>query len=387
MDQGQERGRKDQAPSLYLDDCSTAPMTVAVKEALIAAIERDYKNPSSLHREGLEAEKALAEAREAVAQLLHTESSRIFFTGGGTEANFAAIRQGLRRQKTAVITTTDHPSVVKGVQAVAHRVEAWPVNRYAALSPDFWPEETPDLLVITQVHNELGTVRPVEAIARAWRSRYPRVHIHVDAVQAFGKLPVCPEAWGVDSVAVSGHKIGGPKGVGALYIREPHKWQPWQPGGGQEKGLRAGTENVLGIIGMGVAARERLAWMDQAREHVRACRETFLAVVEARTDGFYVQSPPDSSPYILSLSFPAIRGEVILHMLEEEGIYISTGSACSAHSPKKDSVLHQAGLSPEAVEGTLRFCFNPSHTTEDMVRAAEALARAVKRYRKLVNPS
>lgn len=386
MRQEKENRSIRQAP-LYLDDCSTAPMTDKVKATLMAAIQRDYKNPSSLHREGLEAEKAIDEARLAVARLLHTEPGHIFFTSGGTEANSAAIRQGLRRGKTAVITATDHPSVVKAVQDVAENVMEWPVDSYAALDPEFWPEKEPDLLVITQVHNELGTVRPVEAIARAWKSRYPQVHIHVDAVQAFGKLPVNPEIWDVDSVAVSGHKIGGPKGVGALYIREPHRWQPWQPGGGQEKGLRAGTENILGIIGMGAAAAERLEMMDRDLEQVKAVRETFLDTLQREVDGGVLQSPVQGSPYVLSLSFPGIRGEVILHMLEEDQIYVSTGSACSARSLAKDSVLQKAGISPQAIEGTLRFCLNPSHTREDMKRAAKALARAVERYRKLVNPN
>lgn len=375
---------------IYLDNSATT----RVRPEAVAAFERaaadEFGNPSSLHALGVEAEARLREAREALAAALRVEPAEIVFTSGGTEANNLALRGAARAHARAgrhlILSAVEHSSVLEtardlerdgfeltvvGVDA-AGRVD--PAAVEAALRPDTV------LVSVMMVNNEVGTIQPVEPIGRlvARRRGTGRVPLfHVDAVQAFGKLPVEPRRIGADLLTVSGHKIHAPKGVGALYVRRGVLLRPLLTGGDQEGGQRAGTENVPGIAAFGVAARLAHEEREATWAHLTALRRRLLDGLQALDVEVAVNSPPDAAPHIVNVSFPGVRGEVLVHALAERGIFVSTGSACHSRRPVISHVLEAMRLDRRRAEGAVRISTSRDTRGEDIDALLAALRDVV----------
>lgn len=367
----------------YLDNASTTRVCPEAVRAVTEAMERDYGNPSSLHRMGAAAARTLSRARENVAALLGCESESVYFTSGGSEANNMAIfgAAGARRDRHAVVTAAEHSSVSGAMKRLAE--SGWQVD-FVAPEADgtldvekFSAAVRPDTALVSMmlVNNETGAIFPVEEAARRAKLTAPRALIHCDGVQALGKLPLKAGRMPVDLMSVSGHKICGPKGVGALYIRRGAHIAPLICGGGQEKGMRAGTEDIPMIAGFG-AACARLAGRE--RENLSRMKELwdYLRARLAELPQTRVLSPQGGSPYILNVSLPGYRGETMLHFLESRGVFVSSGSACSrgAASP----VLTAMGLPKKTVDGALRVSFIYDSSREDADRLVDALREGIQ---------
>jgi cysteine desulfurase len=384
---------------IYLDNCASAKPHDDVIAYMARVMRETYGNPSALHGAGLAAERLVREARGRVAALFDADAERVIFTSGGTESNNAAIRCGaraLRRQGRRVITTrAEHPSVLKSCAALAAEgfetvfADVDGEGRAIPASVAALVNEDTILISCAHVNNETGAVQPTEAIfdvAEAHERRTgKRIAVHVDAVQSFGKLPVRDLARRADLISVSGHKLHGPKGVGALFVGRSVRMEPLLVGGGQERGLRSGTENVPAIAGLGLAAlmaRERLS---ARAENAAACKRRLFAAVAAGTEDVRLNGPEGegASPYILNLSFLGVKGEVLLHDLERRGVCVSAGAACSSRKKGGSAVLAAMGLSAAESEGAIRFSFGDFNTEEESDRAAEAVCEAVARFRRI----
>lgn len=374
---------------VYLDNSATTRPYDRVIDLMTKCMETGYGNPSSLHRMGMEGEKTVSDARKHVADRLACREEEIIFTSGGTESNNMAIMgaamAGMRRGKRIITSKGEHPSVLETFRYLESRgFEAVyiDIDRNGTVNLDQLREAVNDetiLISIVHVNNETGTIQPVEDIAK----EKGRAVFHTDAVQSFGKIRIPMKD--VDLLSLSGHKIHGPKGVGALYIRRGLHMPTFIHGGGQEKGLRSGTENVPAIAGLGLAAEiageKRLP--SEGLKYVRKLNHTLLSVLQDRDIYVKVNSPAEGLPHILNLSFPKTKGEVLLHMLEEGGVYVSTGSACSSHKRGQSHVLNAMGIPGEDIEGTLRISFSHRNTEEEVRYAGEKIAEAVTRFRSL----
>ena len=383
----------------YLDNAATTPVLPEARAAVLAAMggagpEGAFANPSSVHRWGLLAAEGLSAARRAAAALLGAEPGEIVFTSGGTESNHLAVLGAAaalrRRGRHAVTTAIEHSSLLRACAALER--EGWEVTRLPVgadgrVAPrDVAMALRPDtaLCALGHVNNEVGAVQPLEAIARLLRPA--GVLLHVDAVQAVGKVPTPYGAWGIGLAAVSAHKIGGPKGCGALYVRGGVRLVP-PVGGEQEGGLRPGTENVPGIAGFGAAAA---AAASASGERLRLLKLDLLSGLRAALPGLEVNGPDPadpaaSAPHILNLSFaaaaPGIPAEVLLHALEAAGVACSAGSACSARRPEPSHVLAALGLPPARLRASLRFSLGPQTTAAEVACAIRAVPAAVATLR------
>lgn len=378
---------------LYFDTAATTGLLTEVRDAMSGAFDL-LGNPSSLHRKGVEAQRAVDEARKAVLRCLGVNHGRLVFTGCGTEANNLAIRgSALRLQgrgRHIVTTAIEHPSVLETCRALERN--GWQVT-YVSPTPDGGVSaesvleavrEDTVLVSMMHVNNESGAMLPVAEVGKALRAR-PKTLFHVDGIQAFGKVKKSAQAIEADLYSVSGHKIGAPKGVGALYIRDGVTLEPVLYGGGQEHGLRSGTENVLGIIALGRAADVATALPTDTWGRVNKLAAKLCAGL-GQVGGCRLERPAVSSPYIVSVSFPGLRGEVLVHALESKGLYVSTGSACSTrggHS-KASHVLRAMGRSEDEVTGTLRFSIGWWTTEDEVRRAVEIVDEQVKWLRSVV---
>jgi len=371
---------------IYLDNAATTPPLPGVIEAVNHVLKTAWGNPSSVHTKGVEAERIVAEARRNVAAALRARPDEILFTSGGTEANALAIKGAARaragRYRHVITAATEHPSVFNAVESLEDEgfsVTVLPVDSegrvrvedvLAALRDDT------GLVTLMWVNNEVGTLHPVAEIARAVKERRPDVWLHFDAVQAFGKVPIRLDEVPADLLTVSGHKIHGPKGVGALFVREGVRLAPLFGPGTQEKGIRPGTENVPGIAGFGVAAKAA-ADMPAEMEKTRALKNLLWERIAAAVPFAVRNGPADeaaSAPHILSVSFPGLRGEVLVHALAERGVYVSTGSACSSRRRKGQRVLKALGLDERRAEGTIRLSLSRLTTAEEVEEAARRIA-------------
>lgn len=386
---------------IYLDNSATTKPRPEAVAAVLAAMEESYGNPSSPHGLGLAAERLIDDARESVAAGLGVEPARITFTSGGTEANNAAIlgaARAFRRRGGHLITSRiEHPSVLQAflvLEEEGFRVTHLDVDAFGCFDPaSLTAAVTPETILISTLHvnNEIGSVQPLTGITAALgrlRKGGRRLPLwHVDAVQSFGKLPLSLESEGIDLLSVSAHKLHGPKGCGALYIREGLELPPLLVGGGQEGGRRSGTENVGGIVGFGVAAALALAEGRDAAVGMGRLRRRLIdgvlaAVPWARLNG--PLEPPAAAPHIANISFPGLRGEVLVHALEEEGVYVSTGAACSARRHKPSHVLQALGLDPREVEGAIRFSLSPFTTDAEIETASLAVSRVARELKGFV---
>ena len=365
---------------IYLDNSATTRVCEKSAEKVLELMTQCYGNPSSLHKKGLEAQREVAHARQAGAVSLGAQPREIIFTSGGTEANNLAVlggaAAGRRRGKRIVTTAIEHPSVLEPMRQLEK--EGFEV---VFLTPDAdgrVPEEavlkavTGDTILISvmAVNNELGSIQPIEVLKKAVKRAGAPALVHVDGVQAYGKLPLRPEKLGIDLLTVSGHKIHGPKGVGALYVSKNARILPRTFGGGQERELRPGTEAAPLIAGLGAAVEELPDWR-QAYSRMEKLRDYTLQKLSG-LEGVEVNSPVEGLPYLLNFSALGIRSETMLHFLAQRGIYVSSGSACA--KGKQSHVLKAAGLPDSRISSAIRVSFSRENTERD----ADALAEGVR---------
>lgn len=378
----------------YLDNSATTRCLENVRDIVVKTMMEDYGNPSSRHRKGMEAEKYLRDAREKIARTLKVNEKEIFFTSGGTESNnWALVGAALanRRAGMHIITTAvEHAAVIQPMMYLEEqgfRVTYLPVDRYGRISLSALQEavcEDTILVSVMYVNNELGAVEPVEEIGRFLKEKHPNILFHVDAIQAYGKYRIFPKRLGIDMLSVSGHKIHGPKGVGFLYINERVKIRPLILGGGQQKGMRSGTDNVPGIAGLGEAAREAYQDFEEKRAHLLALKKYFMEEAAKLPDVVLNSlSGEEGAPHIVSVSFRGVRSEVLLHALEERGIYVSSGSACSSNKKLPVStVLKEIGMERDLLDATLRFSFSRFNTEEELAYSIGVLKELLPMLRK-----
>lgn len=378
---------------IYLDNSATTRTLESAAQAAFRCMREDFFNPSSAYAPAARLEKRVNEARARLAATLGCRAEEIVYTSGGTESNNMAILGALRamRGRGRIITSaSEHPSVYelfrlleqRGYQAVYIGTDESGAASLAELAAKLTPDTA--LVSLMHVNNETGAVTDIAAAASLIRSRAPQAVFHVDGVQAYGKLPFgCPPC---DLYSVSGHKIHAPKGVGALYVRAGLRFAGGLVGGGQEQGRRSGTTNAPGILGLDAAVAAYAAHQQEWVAAMRACKmrlaERLLSLPDAYLNG---PAPEDGAPHILNVSFPGVRGEVLLHALEQREIYVSTGSACSAHKKGNNRVLAAAGVRGARQEGALRLSLCPFNTLEEMDRAAEEIGRQaafLRRYQR-----
>ena len=386
---------------VYLDNSATTRQYDQVTDVMAEEMRETYGNPSSLHMLGVEAEKKVRSSRKILASALGASEEEFFFTSGGTESDntvlFGVAEARKRTGKKIITTAVEHPAILepaKRLEAMGFTVEYIGVDRNCHLNMDQLASAIDDgtiLISVMGVNNEAGTILPIGEIA-ALKDRYNREHktdilLHSDAVQAFGKVPVDLKGAykGVDFLSVSGHKIHGPKGIGGLYIRKGIHLPPFMNGGGQERHMRSGTENTPGIIGFGKAAEMGMADFAKRTEAMKRARARLLEGLLAEIPDIRINSPQDetASPSVLNVSFLGTRGEVLLHTLEQEGIFVSTGSACSSNKKGRSHVLTAMGLSDKEIEGAIRFSFSEENTLEEMDYTVEKVKAAVTRFRRL----
>jgi cysteine desulfurase len=369
---------------IYLDNNASTPMDPEVREAVSAAMDA-YGNPSSVHSYGRRARRVVEEARDEVARLVGARPEEIYFTSGGTEANALAIFGGVRRTGPAspiVTTAIEHPSVRESVARLAEELGVESITVAPDVSGAVDPERilaaappgTP-LVTLMAANNEYGGLLPVAAVARALRDR--GVPVHTDAVQAAGRIPVDAPAWDVDLLSLSAHKMHGPKGVGALYVRKGFPLRPHTPGGGQEKKIRAGTENTSGIVGFGVAARLARERLDEAGR-IAAMRDRLETRILATVPGTRVAGAAALRlPNTTTILFEGVSGEALLIRLDLEGVAVSVGSACSSGTLAPSPAILALGFSREEARGAVRFSLSRWNTEAEIDRVLALLPEAV----------
>ena len=368
----------------YLDNSATTQCSQAAADLMMHLLREDYGNPSSLHNRGMEAENYVKEARKRIAQTLKVNEKEIYFTSGGSESNnLAIVGSALANKRSGmhVITTMiEHPSVANPfayLEELGFAVTYLPVDAYGCISlEDLQEAMCSDTILVSMMHvnNEIGAVEPIEEAARVIKQKNPNCLFHVDAIQSYGKFRIYPKRMGIDLLSVSGHKIHGPKGSGFLFVRDKVKVHPLILGGGQERGMRSGTENVPAIAGLGQAAMEIYQNFESNQIRMYRLRDYFIQEVE-QIDGVSVNGHKDhrSAPHIVSVSVSGVRSEVLLHALEDKQIYVSAGSACSSNKPAVSRTLQSIGLKRELLESTVRFSFSVHTTKEEIDYALEAM--------------
>lgn len=362
---------------VYLDNSATTQCLPSVAALMTKIMCEDYGNPSSMHRKGVESEKYIRYAKETIAKTLKVQEKEILFTSGGTESdNIALIGTAFANYRAGnhIITTgIEHPAVLQtcaylekqGFQVTYLPVDANGVVRLADLENAM----TNQTILVSMMHtnNEIGSVQPIVEAGALIKRINPNTVFHVDAVQGFGKFRIYPKKMNIDLLSVSAHKIHGPKGVGFLYINEKVKVKPILFGGGQQKGMRSGTENVPGIAGMALAIEEIYKDFDEKIDYLYAIKERFINGL-ANIEGVKVNglTGRDSAPHVVSVSIAGIRSEVMLHALEDKGIYISAGSACASNKPAISATLKGIGVEKQYLDSTLRFSFSVLTTEEEI---------------------
>ena len=377
----------------YFDNSATTRCYPEVAEIVVKTMTEDFGNPSAMHLKGVEAEKYVREAAQILAKILKVNEKEIIFTSGGTESNNLALFGGAdanKRSGNHIITTSvEHAAVgqpAERLEQMGYEVTIVPVDHRGVVQLEALEKALrPDTILVSTmyVNNEVGAVMPVEEIAKLVHEKSPKALYHVDAIQAFGKYRIYPKKAGIDMLSVSSHKIHGPKGVGFLYINEKARIQPQILGGGQQAGMRSGTDNVPGIAGLGVAAKMVYTDFDKKIEHMYQLKERlaegFLKLPDVRLNGMEIR---EGAPQILSASFLGVRSEVLLHTLEEKGIYVSAGSACSSHKRKAAGPLSAMGMEAAQRESTLRFSFSEENTFEEVDYALEVIGQVLPMLRR-----
>ena len=362
---------------IYLDNSATTRCFDEVAALMTKIMCEDYGNPSSMHRKGVQAEGYLRYAKEVIAKNLKVNEKEIFFTSGGTESDNLAIRgcayANCRGGRHLITTQIEHPAVLqtmRNLEEEGFRVTYLPVDEKGCIRlEDLQRAITGETILVSIMHtnNEIGSLQPIAEAGALIKKMNPRILFHVDAVQGYGKFKIYPKRMNIDLLSVSGHKIHGPKGVGFLYVNDKVKIKPILFGGGQQGGLRSGTDNVLGIAGMAKAIELVYAGLDDEVERLYQIKEAFVNGVR-KIEGVTVNGHCDrgGAPHIVSVSVEGVRSEVLLHALEDKEIYVSAGSACSAHKPQPSATLQAIGLGKELLGSTIRFSFSMFTTMEEV---------------------
>ncbi|MBQ3427402.1 MAG: cysteine desulfurase [Clostridia bacterium] len=372
---------------IYLDNAATTKPSEAAAVAMMKVVE-EFGNPSSLHGAGLRAEKLINTAKQTIAAKLGGSPRALYFTSGGTEANNLAVigaaRARRRGGERVIVSAIEHPSVLEAARQLEREgfdVRFAPVTGEGRVDTDAIKALiTPETVVVSVMHvnNETGVIQPVEEIASAVKKAAPKAVLHCDCVQSFGKLPININRLGADLISISAHKIHGFKGVGALYMKDP-RVSPIIHGGEQQQGIRPGTENIGGILAFAAAAAE-------CHEDVAAMkkkRALMAAELAAEIGDIQINGSEDhNSGSVLNVSIMGIKAEILLHALERDGVYISTGSACSSHKPQPSHVLTAMGVPQRAITGAVRISFSAATTEEEIKTAARAIAKETAEIRR-----
>lgn len=380
----------------YLDNAATTPVFPQVREIMDRVMGEDYGNPSSKHTKGMIAERYVKEAGDEIGKVLKCQPKEIIFTSGGTEANNMALigtAMANRREGKHIVTTRiEHASVhepLAYLEELGYEVTYLPVGpdgRVALEAVEQAVREDTILVSVMYVNNEVGSIQPIGEIGDMLHRINPKILFHVDGIQAFGKMRIHPKKLGIDLLSVSGHKFHGPKGIGFLYVRDGVKIHPILFGGGQQKGMRSGTENVPGIAGLKVAVEMIFQEHQSKREHLFALKRQLVTGLEGY-EGVTVHALEgvpleDTAPHIVSAGFAGIRSEVMLHALAQEGVYVSSGSACSSNHPDLSGTLQAIGVEQELLDATLRFSFSVNTTEEEVAHALDAVGRLLPALRR-----
>lgn len=380
---------------IYLDNSATTRCFPEVAALMSELFLEDYGNPSAMHHRGVTAERRIADAKKTLAGILKVKEKNLCFTSCGTESdNLAIIGAAMamqRKGKHLITTEIEHPAVLeamKYLESQGFEVTRLGVDRDGLVSPvEAAAAVRPDTILVSVMHtnNIIGAVEPVEEIGRAVKAVNPDLLFHVDAVQGFGKAQIYPKRMNIDLLSVSGHKIHGPKGTGFLYIADGVRLVPLMYGGGQQGGLRSGTENVPGIAGMALAARMLYKDLDGDREKLFAMKNRLIERLGAVPDIiFNGRTDETAAPHILSVRVRGVRAEVLLHALEDKGVYVSAGSACSSNHPRPSETLMAIGVPAKELENSIRISISVMNTMEEMDCAAESIASLVPFLRKFV---
>lgn len=378
----------------YLDNSATTRAFPEVGELVYKVMCQDFGNPSSMHRKGVEAEHYIKDAKESLAKILKVNTKEIFFTSGGTESDNLALigcaRANKRRGNHLITTSIEHDAILNTMRYLEEeegfRVTYLPVDSNGKVSLEALKEALcPETILVSimYVNNEVGTVQPVEEAAKIVKEYNPNILVHSDAVQGFGKYHIYPKRQKIDLLSVSGHKIHGPKGVGFIYIGEKVKIRPILFGGGQQKDMRSGTENVPGIAGLGLAAKMSYQDLDMKVALMRELKAHFLEGLK-QIDDITIHGVTDegSAPHIISVGVAGIRSEVLLHTLEEKGIYVSSGSACASNHPAVSGVLKSIGAEQKYLDSTIRFSMSEFTTKEEIDYVLETLYNCIPMLRR-----
>ena len=390
----------------YLDNAATTRVSERAAEIAEKVMREDYGNPSSKHIKGFDAEQYIKNSAKLIADTLKVQPKEIIFTSGGTESNNMALSGAafskVRSGKKIISTCFEHASVYSPLLALKDfefDIEFAPVDELGHVKIDELVnmiDENTTLVSVMYVNNEVGAVQDIAAISKAVKEKKSDIIFHVDAIQAYGKYRINPKKEGIDLLSVSGHKIHAPKGSGFLYADEKIKLRPLIFGGGQQKNRRSGTENVPAIAGLGEAVREAYEDFDKKIEHIYTLKEHFIERI-SEVPGTHVNAVPGlnnineadgklsydvrkTAPHIVSISFDKIKAEVLLHALEERGVYVSSGSACSSNHPGLSSTLQAIGVKRELLDSTLRFSFSRYTTMEEIDYCIDMLKELVPIY-------
>ena len=380
---------------VYLDNSATTRAYECVRDIVGKVMCEDYGNPSSMHKKGVDAEAYVREAKETLAKILKVQEKELYFTSGGTESDNLALIGGARANHRAgkhlITSSIEHPAILNTMRYLeeeeGYRVTYLPVDEYGRIRLDALKEALCDetiLVSVMYVNNEVGSVQPIAEASAIVKAYNKNILFHVDAVQGFGKYKIYPKKMGIDMLSVSGHKIHGPKGSGFLYIKDKTRIKPIIYGGGQQKGMRSGTENVPAIAGLGEAVR--LIYnddFDAKIDRLYELKDYFISQLEQLEDVQVNSSKGrESAPQIVSVSFRGVRAEVLLHALEDKQIYVSSGSACSSNKPGLSNTLVAIGLDKDLLDSTIRFSFCYDTTKEELDYAIEALKELLPVLRK-----
>ena len=378
-----------------MDNSATTKVFAEVVELMNKIYLEDYGNPSSRHMKGVDAEAHLKDAREKLAATLKVNERNILFTSGGTESDNLALRGILsanqRRGKHIITSSIEHPAILETTEYLKSQgaeITYLPVNSYGEVEPETLRAAIrPDTVLVSVMHtnNEIGAVNNIEELGRIIKSENPDIYFHVDAVQGYSKARIYPKRMNIDLMSVSGHKIHGPKGIGFLYIGDKVKINPIIFGGGQQHGMRSGTENVPGIAGMALAAKMLYDSFDRDIDMLYELRQQLIEGLTS-IEGVTVNGRHDrgAAPHIVSASVKGVRAEVLLHALEEKGIYVSSGSACASNKPAISGTLTNIGVPKDALDSTIRFSMSVENTREDIDICISAMEEIIPELRKYV---
>ena len=376
----------------YLDNSATTKAFDEVIEAVKSEMSEYYGNPSSMHIKGFEAEKKIKETTKIIASTLKCDESEIIYTSGGTEADNMAligIARAYKRSGKHIITSSiEHAAVLQSAEFLkeeGYEITYLPTDSKGVINLEELENsirEDTILVSVMGVNNEIGTIEPIEKISEIIKKKNPNTLFHVDAVQAYGKIKLIPKKMGIDLLSVSGHKIHGPKGIGFLYVSYKVKIKPIIFGGGQQKNMRSGTENVCGIMGLGAAVKRIFDNFDEDTARMRELREYMIkGLMECKGVTINGADAEDSAPHIVSASVKGVRAEVLLHSLEEKGIYISSGSACASNKPAVSATLKAIGVDKDLLDSTVRFSFSVLTTKDEIDYALENFKETIEKLR------